>query len=154
MSQAKTSRREFCIHACEAVSVISLGSVLGSCGGSPNSPSNVPSLSTITGSVSGGTVTVTVDGASPLASVGSAALLRVSAGAFLVSRTAQDTFVVLTAICTHEQCEVTGFQNQRYVCPCHGSEYTTSGSVTKGPAPLGLRQFTSRFANNVLTITL
>ncbi len=76
------------------------------------------------------------------------------AGSFLVSRTAQDTFVVLTAICTHEQCEVTGFQNQRYVCPCHGSEYTTSGSVTKGPAPLGLRQFQNRFANNVLTITL
>ncbi len=154
MSQSKTSRREFCLNACEAVSVISLGSLLGSCGGSPTSPSNVPALPTVTGSVSGGAVTVTIDAASPLASVGSAALLRVAPGSFLVSRTAQDTFVVLTATCTHEQCEVTGFQNQRYVCPCHDSEYTTSGSVSKGPAPLSLRQFTNRFANNVLTITL
>jgi cytochrome b6-f complex iron-sulfur subunit len=49
---------------------------------------------------------------------------------------------------------VTGFQNQRYVCPCHGSEYTTTGSVAKGPAVLSLRQFTTRFASNVLTIAL
>jgi cytochrome b6-f complex iron-sulfur subunit len=97
---------------------------------------------------------VNIDAASPLNTVGGAALLRVSGGSFLVSRTAQDTFVALTATCTHEACEVTGFQNQRYVCPCHGSEYSTSGSVTKGPAPLALRQFATRFANNVLTITL
>ena len=154
MSTTKSSRREFCIHACEAVSLVSLGAVLGSCGGSPTAPSNVPALPTINGSVASGAVNVTIDAASPLATVGGAALVQSSSGSFLVSRSAQDAFVAVTAICTHEQCTVTGFQNQRYVCPCHGSEYTTSGSVVKGPAVLSLRQFTTRFASNVLTIAL
>ena len=154
MSPTKSSRREFCVHACEAVSVLSLGAMVGSCGGSPSAPSNVPPLPTISGSAASGAVTVTVEGASPLATVGASALVQSSAGSFLVSRSAQDAFVAVTAICTHEQCTVTGFQNQRYVCPCHGSEYTTSGSVVKGPAVLALRQFTTRFAGNVLTISL
>jgi cytochrome b6-f complex iron-sulfur subunit len=131
-----------------------------SCGGSSSAPGGgggggtAPALTVVNGTVAGGAVMVAVDAASPLAAVGGAALVRSGSGDFLVSRTAQDAFVVLTAICTHEQCEVTGFQNQRYVCPCHGSEYTTGGSVSKGPAPLGLRQFQNRFANNVLTISL
>jgi cytochrome b6-f complex iron-sulfur subunit len=154
MSTTKPSRREFCLHACEAASLVSLGAVLGSCGGSPSAPSNVPALPTISGSVASGAVNVTIDGASPLATVGAAALVQSSAASFLVSRSAQDAFVAVTAICTHEQCTVTGFQNQRYVCPCHGSEYTTSGSVTKGPAVLALRQFTTRFTGGVLTISL
>ena len=154
MSTSNSSRREFCIHACEAVSLLSLGSVLGSCGGSPTAPSNVPQLPTINASVSGGGVNATLDAASPLATVGAAALVQSASGNFLASRTAQDSFVAVTAICTHESCTVTGFQNQHYVCPCHGSEYATSGQVVKGPAVLALRQFTTRFANSVLTISL
>ena len=155
MSTTKSSRREFCIHACEAVSLVSLGAVIGSCGGSPNSPSgNAPALQTVNGTVAAGAVNVTIDAASPLATVGASAFVQSSSGSFLVSRSAQDAFVAVTAICTHEQCTVTGFQNQRYVCPCHGSEYTTNGSVVKGPAVLSLRQFTTRFAGNVLTISL
>jgi cytochrome b6-f complex iron-sulfur subunit len=99
-------------------------------------------------------VAVNVDASSPLATVGGAALVQSASGSFLVSRTAQDTFVALTAICTHEGCTVTGFQSSRYVCPCHGSQYTTSGAVVQGPATSSLRQFATRFTNNVLTITL
>jgi cytochrome b6-f complex iron-sulfur subunit len=151
----KSSRREFCLHACEAVSLVSFGAVLGSCGGSPSSPSgNTPALPAVNGTVASGAVNVTIDASSPLNTVGGAALVQSSSGSFLVSRSAQETFVAVTAICTHEQCTVTGFQNQRYVCPCHGSEYTTTGSVTKGPAVQSLRQFTTRFASNVLTISL
>jgi hypothetical protein len=46
-----------------------------------------------------------------------------SRGSFLVARTGTDTFTALTAICTHQQCTVTGFADNRYVCPCHGSQY-------------------------------
>ena len=154
MSTTTSTRREFCIHACGAVSFASLGAVLGSCGGSPNSPSSAPALPTVNGAAASGAVNVTIDAASPLASVGASALVQSSSGNFLVSRSAQDAFVAVTAICTHEQCTVTGFANSRYVCPCHGSEYTTSGVVVKGPAVQALRQFTTRFTNNVLTIAL
>ena len=154
MSLSPASRRDFCIHACQAVSLVSLGSILDGCGGSPIAPSDVLALPVINATASSGAIALTIDAGSPLASVGAAALVQSSSGNFLVSRTAQDAFTALTAICTHQQCTVSGFQNQLYVCPCHGSEYSTSGAVVKGPAPLGLRQFATRFAGNVLTITI
>ena len=147
-------RREFVTHSALA-SLATLASILEACGGSPSSPSSsAPSLTTVNGTVSGGAVNVTIDAASPLAAVGGAALVQSSSGNFLVSRTAQDTFVALTAVCTHEQCTVSGFQNSRYVCPCHGSQYSTTGAVLQGPAARALAQFATRFASNVLTITL
>ena len=149
------TRRDFCVQACRAVSLVTVATALQACG-SPTSPSDTsaPPLPTITGSVASGTISVTVDAASPLAAVGSAALVRSSAGDVLVSRTAQDTFIALTSICTHEGCEVNGFASPVYVCPCHGSRYSTSGAVVMGPATRALSQFTTRFTNNVLTITL
>ena len=132
-----------------------LGAVLPGCGSSsPGSPSsNVPQLATVSGSFANGAVTVTVDTASPLANVGGAALVQSSAGNFLVSRSAQDTFVALTAICTHEQCTVTGFESAHYTCPCHGSQYSTTGQVLMGPATRALQQFATRFTAPTLTIT-
>ena len=111
-------------------------------------------LPIINASVAAGAIAITVDASSPLAAIGKAALVQTSSGNFLVARTAQDSFTALTAVCTHEACTVTGFDNQIYVCPCHGSQYSTSGAVVKGPAPDALRQFATRFANNVLTITV
>jgi Rieske Fe-S protein len=110
-------------------------------------------MRTITGTVSGGAVTVTIDASSPLASTGSAALVNTSSGNFLVSR-AGDQFTALTATCTHEGCVVSNFQSGTYECPCHGSQYSTNGSVTRGPATRSLAQFQTSFANNVLTIRL
>jgi cytochrome b6-f complex iron-sulfur subunit len=146
-------RREFVVQACQVASLATLGSILQGCGGSPSSPSSsAPSLATVNGSAANGVVTVSVDAGSPLATVGGAALVQSPAGNFLVSRAAQDSFVALTAVCTHEQCTVTGFQSSRYVCPCHGSQYSTSGAVLQGPASRALQTFTTRFAGTVLTI--
>ena len=122
--------------------------------GSPTSPSSTaPSLPTIHGTTANGVVSVTIDPASSLASVGGAALVQAASAAFLVARTAQNSFTALTAICTHEGCTITGFQSPIYVCPCHGSQYSTSGGVLGGPATQPLRQFATQFANNVLTIS-
>lgn len=148
------TRREFCARTCQAVSLLAINSLVQGCGGNPMSSSAAPPLSTATGTVSGGTVTVTIDAASALGSVNGAALVTTAAGSFLVARTGQDTFTALTALCTHEGCTVSGIENQVYVCPCHGSRYSSAGSVLQGPATTALRQFSTRFANNVLTITL
>jgi cytochrome b6-f complex iron-sulfur subunit len=80
--------------------------------------------------------------------------VQTPSGNFLVARIAQDSFNAMTAICTHEACTVTRFQSGTFQCPCHGSEYSTSGAVTKGPASSSLRRFNTQFANNVLTISL
>ena len=108
----------------------------------------------ITGTVAGGAVTLAVDGASPLAAVGGAALVRSSSADLLVARTAQDAFTALTAICTHENCTITGFRSPTYVCPCHGSQFSTAGAVLSGPATRSLRTFPTQFAGTTLTITL
>jgi cytochrome b6-f complex iron-sulfur subunit len=154
MQIPKYTRREFCAHSCQTLSLAAIASAIAGCGGSPtSSSSSLPALRTVNGAVSGGVVSVTIDSSSPLASTGGAALVATSSGNFLVSRNGE-AFTALTAVCTHEGCVVSNFQSGTYECPCHGSQYSASGSVIKGPATRSLSQFTTRFANNVLTITL
>jgi Rieske Fe-S protein len=150
---ADLSRRTFCARACQAASCLALTAIADACGGTGGvGPSNIPQLSTVTGTVSAGTVQVPIDSASPLAAVGGVALVRSSSGLFLVARTGDQTFTALTSTCTHQTCTITGFDGTNYVCPCHGSRFTTSGRVVNGPAAAPLRTFTTAFANNVLTI--
>lgn len=146
------TRREFCAYACQIASAVAAGALAG-CGGSPTSPS-APQMASVAGTVNGRTISVAIDSASALAAVGSAAMVQSSLGTFLVSRTAQEAFTALTAVCTHESCTITGFDGNQYVCPCHGSRFTTSGTVVSGPAPRALRQFTTQFSNGVLMFTV
>ena len=157
MDNPKTSRREFCAHA---ISLVTVASLIEGCGkkGNPGAPgggggSNTPALATVSGTSAGGTVTVSNVSGTPLSGVGSAALVQAGSSSFLVARTGENSFNAFTAICTHEQCIVTGFQSGVFVCPCHGSQYNTNGQVQQGPATQRLQQFATQFTNNVLTIT-
>jgi cytochrome b6-f complex iron-sulfur subunit len=148
------TRREFCVRTCQAISLLTLGALVPACGGSSTSPSSAPALPTVSGALVNRTLTIAVDAASPLAAVGGAATVTVSTGTYLVARTAQAACTTVTAVCTHEGCAVTGFASSRYVCPCHGSEFSTSGAVLQGPASSALRQFPTTFDNNVVTISV
>ena len=107
----------------------------------------------LTGTVTNGGITVPTASGSPLAPTGGMALVTSTSGDFLVTRTGATTFVALTAECTHQACIVSlGTQNS-FVCPCHGSEYDTSGHVIVGPAIAPLRQYTTQFANDMLNIS-
>ena len=139
--------------ACQAAGLVAAGTLIDACGGSPTSPGNAPQLSTLNGAVSGRVVSVAVPSSGALASVGTAALINSSLGAFLVARSGDVAFTVLTATCTHDTCTVSGFDASQYVCPCHGSKFTTSGAVVNGPAPTALRSFASTFASGTLTFT-
>ena len=136
------------------MSLLTIGAAFHACGGSPTSPSSAPALPSVAGTLVNRTLSITVDAASPLAAVGGAATVSASTGTYLVARTAQSTFTTVTAVCTHEGCAVTGFANSRYVCPCRGSELSTTGAVVQGPASSSLRQFPTTFDNNVVTISV
>jgi cytochrome b6-f complex iron-sulfur subunit len=151
------TRRDFCVRTCQAVSLLTLGAVIPACGGSSTSPSNsAPALPTVAGSLAGRTLTINIAAGSPLAAVGGAATVTVSTGTYLVARTSQSAVTAVTAVCTHEGCAVTGFDSAHYVCPCHGSTFTTSGAVVQGPASSPLRQFPATFdaASNVVTVSV
>jgi cytochrome b6-f complex iron-sulfur subunit len=45
----------------------------------------------------------------------------------------------LNAVCTHLGCVVPWNANEeKFICPCHGSQYNSQGKVVRGPAPLSL----------------
>ncbi len=45
----------------------------------------------------------------------------------------------LNAVCTHLGCVVPWNPNEnKFMCPCHGSQYNSEGKVVRGPAPLSL----------------
>ena len=154
----KQTRREFCLHACQAASLAvfgsSLATLLAGCGSDNPVDSGGGNIARIQAAVVNNTITLMIDANSPLAAVGSAALVQASNNSLLVAHTASDSFTALTAICTHQACTITGYNNQIYTCPCHGSQFNTSGRAVRGPATSALRTFQTQFANNQLTITV
>jgi cytochrome b6-f complex iron-sulfur subunit len=136
------------------MSLLTLGAVVPACGGSSTAASNsAPAPPTVAGTLSNRTLTINVAAGSPLATIGGAAMVSVSTGTYLVAGTSPSA---VTAVCTHEGCAVTGFDNARYVCPCHGSTFTTTGAVVLGAASSPLRQFPTTFdaASTVVTISV
>jgi ubiquinol-cytochrome c reductase iron-sulfur subunit len=51
-----------------------------------------------------------------------------------------DQWLVVIGICTHLGCIPLPHQGNYdgWFCPCHGSQYDSSGSIRQGPAPLNL----------------
>lgn len=72
----------------------------------------------------------------------------------LIINTGQN-IVALSSICTHQGCTV-GYNaaNGDIECPCHGSVFSTSGSVLVGPAFTALHYYPVTRSGSVLTITL
>jgi nitrite reductase/ring-hydroxylating ferredoxin subunit len=158
--EGQATRRDFCAKTCQGAALAALGLIIEGCGGggggaggSLTGPSGLTSLPVINATVQGGTVTLNIDSASPLAPVGNAALVRTSAGSLLVAHTGQDTFVALGATCTHQTCTITGFASGMYVCPCHGSEFSLAGQVLRGPAQSPLSQYNTQFTGGQLVIS-
>lgn len=60
-------------------------------------------------------------------------------------RAQKPEYLVLVGVCTHLGCIPLGQKDAEprgqyggWYCPCHGSQYDTSGRIRKGPAPLNL----------------
>lgn len=154
--ESGTTRRQFCAFASKAASFVAVSSLTAACGGSPSGPSGIASdpAPSVPATLTGRTVTIVLDAAPALSSVGAGAIAFTSLGSFLVARTGQNTYTALSSTCTHEACEVSAFGGGRFVCPCHGSQYSTSGAVVTGPATRALSQFSTQVNGNVLSFTV
>lgn len=69
---------------------------------------------------------------------------------YVLSR-ANGEYRALSPICTHRGCTVE-VQNDRLVCPCHGSTYDRDGQVLKGPAQRALTRYPTRVAGDEIVI--
>lgn len=60
----------------------------------------------------------------------------------------------LNAVCTHLGCVVpwVGSEN-KFKCPCHGSQYDNTGKVVRGPAPLSLALVHAKAESDKITFT-
>lgn len=56
------------------------------------------------------------------------------------ARVKKPEWLVVVGVCTHLGCIPLGHQGQYdgWFCPCHGSDYDTSGRIRQGPAPRNL----------------
>jgi Rieske Fe-S protein len=143
--QSISSRRDFLekIFAVTVVAVAGPSVVLGRI---------VPALSASKGALAGRyRIDLTDPAYAALTQVGGSILLESIAGvtfSVIVTRTAEATFAAVNATCTHQGCtvnEVTPESNNRLVCPCHGSEFTPTGAVVRGPATRALKTYQTFF---------
>jgi cytochrome b6-f complex iron-sulfur subunit len=73
----------------------------------------------------------------------------------LIINTTGNDFIALSSVCTHQGCQVSyNAQAGNLPCPCHGSVFSTSGSVLKGPASTALKKYPVSRDGDILTITL
>ncbi|NJK41694.1 MAG: cytochrome b6-f complex iron-sulfur subunit [Acaryochloridaceae cyanobacterium SU_2_1] len=60
----------------------------------------------------------------------------------------------INAVCTHLGCVVPWNAGQnKYICPCHGSQYDATGKVVRGPAPLSLALVHAESVDDKLVFT-
>ncbi|MCI0449773.1 MAG: ubiquinol-cytochrome c reductase iron-sulfur subunit [Chlorobi bacterium] len=71
----------------------------------------------------------------------------------MLIRNSETTFLAVRTICSHKGCDVE-LEGNKFVCPCHGSEYTLEGKVTEGPAKKDLKTFETIFDSDKGTVTI
>lgn len=60
----------------------------------------------------------------------------------------------INAVCTHLGCVVPwNASENKFICPCHGSQYDNTGKVVRGPAPLSLALAHAEVADDKISFT-
>jgi Rieske Fe-S protein len=156
----KMSRRKFFTKTFQTAAVFAIPTVLGtfleSCKNTLIGPTGGQVLQSVSGTYVNGSVAVNIDSSSPLAKTGSAVTVNYTGGAILVDHPSDNVYNALTAICTHQGCQINGFDSgsSHFICPCHGAQYDINGSVIQGPAQSPLRKYQTQVSGSQLIIKI
>jgi len=133
---------------CTGCSLVGCGSKSGDA--TPDGPGGGGTTPPTTGS---GNV-FTVNLGTEMQSVGST---KVAGGVILVRLAAAnvaDSFTAVQVACTHEGTNINYNTNQgKFICPNHGSEFSTAGTVLLGPAARSLKTYNVLIDGSTLTVT-
>jgi len=152
-----SNRRNFLIKASRLTKLLIVAGALGACGEvTIVSPSTLPPVSPIP-------LTPTQAGLSPggYDSVGPINNFKAEAAptAFRLKGQSgfvfnhQDELFIFSGICTHQGCEVEySTKPEKFICPCHDSQYDKTGEVVKGPAKNRLPRFEFKIVSGVLFV--
>lgn len=106
---------------------------------------------------SGGTTPGTTTGVDFNVDVSSGTLA--TNGGFMVSqgiviaRTLAGDFIAVSASCTHEGTSVNyNSGGNKFVCPNHGAQFSSTGTVTQGPATRNLTKYNTSLSGSTLRI--
>jgi cytochrome b6-f complex iron-sulfur subunit len=90
-----------------------------------------------------------------LTSPGGALAIDTAHDTIMVVRVSDTQVVAVSALCTHQGCENTYTASAKtFDCPCHGSKFSLTGTVLRGPATAPLRNYPVTLAGNTITITV
>ncbi|MBN2085270.1 MAG: Rieske (2Fe-2S) protein [Anaerolineales bacterium] len=147
-SNQKINRREFLKTLAASGGAAALAALLAGCGEA------VP-----TGAGTDSAAGVTLDLAAPenqsLAAVGGALAIGANSldpKGMLLYRMNESTVLVFSRRCTHQGCVMGEFKDGVALCPCHGSQFDTTGNVVKGPATDALKTYPSTLNGSTVTI--
>ncbi len=141
----KISRRDFIKRS--AVGVIAGGAILSSL--DLTALANSPAARGVFKNAGDDTVVKLADNAA-LTKVGGSVKIN---DELMLIRKSESTFIAVKTICTHKGCDVE-LEGDKFVCPCHGSEFTIDGVVTQGPATKNLKIFETIFDSGNGTVTI
>jgi cytochrome b6-f complex iron-sulfur subunit len=72
----------------------------------------------------------------------------------IIANAGGGNFIALSSVCTHQGCGVVYDDSaNNFPCYCHGSVFSTSGSVLQGPASRPLKQYNVERTENILVIS-
>lgn len=74
-------------------------------------------------------------------------------GKFYLARLEDGGFLAMSRTCTHLSCTVPWVSGEeRFICPCHSSQFDIRGDVVNPPAPRALDLYLISIENNVLKV--
>jgi len=138
-------RHEFLKSLGIGLAAVCTGCAIASCGSNPKNEDPLPE--------SDGSI-FSVDLGAELLNIGDA---KVTSG-IILARTAAgnsaDSFSAVQVACTHEGSAI-AYNNTAglYICPLHGSRFSTTGQVIMGPALVNLRKYNVAVTGSDLTVS-
>lgn len=76
-------------------------------------------------------------------------------GQFYLACLEDGSFLAMSRTCTHLGCSVPWDEEQeKFICPCHGSTFSLTGEVLTAPAPRPLDTFPVRIEDRVIKVNI